>query len=543
MRALATRRPSVNTLLLALSFIFPVAPALGQAQDRRPPEIHLSLEWVPQGYNRLLVIPPGGFAITVRFDADDGTPINLESLQVTSDFEIAGVPVGEDLSRHFTVTDAGATWRVPADADLTRTSHWVRVGLRDEAGNQSYASLRFAVRDFAFGAPLAGLQPIHIDFTRDRHADDGDDFEVSLRHLGLSSPEAGLMGTRLRNQIEAEIVARVRSIYGIHPDGSRTPNSVNVSFTHLLPSVPYARICVGGTHPRNATALGAVPLDLDNLEELRDDCKRPDEGVFPDAVSELWRDTGLYRRTFAALTPVSGGTPVGLHSLDSEVLAKGFRFASARPEAQQRFIVLMDAFDVFVQTIAVVTAHEIGHMLGLTAPGPAPRGHFGGTHGVAANHNVTQDGESAAGNFIMNRGGSFSLASISGREGHPLPRFRPISWAYLHNRIVRNERVQSLRPAPVVTHALVTRDETNNSEAVLVQVRGRGFSEMASLELVARSDGFVYPVPDAERLSGRSLLGRIPPKLLKPGLYDVFVVGGDEQSTRLAEPIQLPPAE
>ncbi len=269
----------------------------------------------------------------------------------------------------------------------------------------------------------------------------------------------------------------------------------------------------------------------------------PDEGAFPDAISALWRDTGLFRRTFDPLLPASGGTPVGGHSLDSEVLARGFRFSAAEPAAQRRFVTLMEAFDVFVQTVAVATAHEIGHMLGLTAPGPVPRGHFGGTHGALANHNTTPDGRAAPGNFVMNRGGSFSLASIAGREGHPLPRFRPLSWAYLHNRIVRNERVFTLRPAPTLTHILATRSGTGSEQVVLLEIRGRGFFQTAGVELIARRDGYVQPILDIERRDRRTIFARIPVSLLVPGLYDVLVVAEDQQSARLPEPIQLPPAE
>jgi hypothetical protein len=542
MRATATRWPGISALL-TLALLAPAAPVLGQEVDRRAPALWVTLEWIPEGYNRLLVVPPGGFRITLSFDAGDGTPIDRSSLSITSDLDMGGIPAGENLSRLFEVTDETAVWRLPADAELPRTSHSIRVRLRDEAGNEARSNLRFAVRDFAFGAPLAALQPIYLDFTRDRRPSEGDDFEMSLRALGLSSPEAQLMGARLREQIEEEIVARVRSIYGMHPDGSRTPESVNVAFTRLAPGVPHARICIGGAHPRSPEVLGAVPLDLDNLDELRDDCKRPDEGVFPDAIAALWRDTGLFRRTFDPLIPASGGTPVGSHSLDAEVLAKDFSLSDASHAAQERFVVLMEAFDVFVQAVAVATAHEVGHMLGLTAPGPVPRGHFGGTHSDLANHNTTSDGNAALGNSVMNRGGSFSLASIAGREGHPLPRFRPLSWAYLHNRIVRNERVYTLRPAPVLTHVLVTSRRSGNEEMLLLELRGRGFSGMSSVELIARRDGYVQPLLDAERRDARTILARIPANLIEPGLYDVLVLNGDEQSARLPDPIRLPSAD
>jgi hypothetical protein len=543
MRATATRWPGTSALLVMLVLLTAAAPVTGEEVDRSAPDLLVTLEWIPRGYKRLLVVPPGGFRITVSFDAGDGTPIDRSSLTITSDLEMAGIPAGQDLSPLFRLTDDTAVWHLPADAELARTSHWIRVRLRDEAGNKASANLRFAVRDFAFGAPLATLQPIYLDFTRDRHPAEGDDFEMSLRRLGLSSDAAQLMGARLREQIEEEIVARVRSIFGMHPDGSRTPESVNVAFTRLAPEVPHARICIGGAHPRSPEILGSVPLDLDNLDELRDDCKRPDQGVFPDAIAALWRDTGLFRRTFDPLIPAAGGTPVGAHSLDAEVLAKDFSLSAAGRTARRRFVVLMEAFDIFVQAVAVAAAHEVGHMLGLTAPGPVPRGHFGGTHGNLANHNVTPDGNAAQGNFVMNRGGSFSLASIAGREGHPLPRFRALSWAYLHNRIVRNERVSMLRPPPALTHVLVTTTRSANEEVLLLELRGRGFSKMSSVELIARRDGYVQALPDSERRDARTMLARIPTKLIQPGLYDVLVIGGDDQNARLLDPIRLPPAD
>ena len=88
-----------------------------------------------------------------------------------------------------------------------------------------------------------------------------------------------------------------------------------------------------------------------------------------------------YQTTFAQrfrpLAPDMGGVPAGSGPLDAVVLAEGFDYASANSSEQARYLSIMSAADDWATVMGIILAHEVGHSVGLVAPGPAPGGLFG----------------------------------------------------------------------------------------------------------------------------------------------------------------------
>jgi hypothetical protein len=85
----------------------------------------------------------------------------------------------------------------------------------------------------------------------------------------------------------------------------------------------------------------------------------------------------MFAQRFLPLCPPMGGTPVGNHAADATVLAAGFDPNTATSEQRARWFVIMQAIDDWAVVNGTVLAHEIGHSIGLVAPGPAPSGLFG----------------------------------------------------------------------------------------------------------------------------------------------------------------------
>jgi hypothetical protein len=407
--------------------------------------------------------------------------------------------------------------------------------IRDRAGNEARGSFAFAVRSFDLGAPLAATQHVHLDFTRDRDADGVADFVESLRRFGLTTSAAPDLERDLRDELVAEIVARVNLLYGHGPDGTRTRDSVNAVFSSEAPAVPHSSLCIGGEHPDTPGALGSVPIDLDNLDEVQDECRNPRHGVFPDAIETLWGSSQLFRHGFGPLLPGRAGEPVGSHSLDPTLFEPGFRLAAASESQLSRFVRVLDAIDLFAQVVAVAVAHEVGHMLGLTAPGPAPLGLFGGNSGDELDHNIGAGGDTPRGNHVMNRGGSFSLAEISGRKGKAVPRFRPLNWAYLHDRIVRSEVVTELLPPPRLTRVVPSPASFGPERRRTLSFRGEGFAGTPVIELRSAMDGTPSPVLDVVRIDAHTVTGVIDSLLVSPGVYDIRLVNADEQIVTLED--------
>jgi hypothetical protein len=503
------------------------------AIDTAPPGVFITLDDIPDEQNDLLVVPPGGFRVTLVFDAGDGGPVDPSSLVVTASHALDGLAAGANLASRFSVTSRGAVWTVPEDPDMALTTVRLSARIRDRAGNEARDSYAFAVRNFDFGAPLGATQYIHLDFSRDRDADGIADFVESLRRFGLTTRVAPDLERDLRDELVAEIVARVNLLYGHGPEGTRTRDSVNAVFSPEAPGVPHSSLCIGGEHPDTPGALGSVPIDLDNLDEFQDQCREPRHGVFPDAIEALWGSSKLFRRSFGPLRPDRTGAPVGSHPLDAIVFAPDFRLAGADEAQRSRLVRVLDALDVFAQVVAVGVAHEVGHMLGLTAPGPAPLGLFGGDTGDELNHNVDAGGGTPRDNHVMNRGGSFSLAEISGREGQAVPRFRPLNWAYLHDRIVRSEVVTELLPPPRLARVEPNPAAFGSARRKRLSFHGEGFAGTPVIELLSAVDGTPSPVLDVVRIDAYEVTGVIDALLVSPGLYDVRLVNSDEQIATL----------
>jgi len=503
------------------------------ASDSAPPGLFLTLDDIPDDQNDLLVVPSGGFRITIAFYAGGGGPVDPSSLVVTASHALDGLAAGANLAPRFGITSRGAVWTVPEDPDMALTTVRLSARIRDRAGREARDSYAFAVRNFDFGAPLATTQYVHLDFSRDRDADGVADFVESLRRFGLATPVAPDLEGDLRDELVAEIVARVNLLYGHGPEGTRTRDSVNAVFSSEAPGVPHSSLCIGGEHPDTPGALGSVPIDLDNLDEFQDQCREPGHGVFPDAIEALWGSSELFRRSFGPLRPDRAGAPVGSHPLDAILFAPDFRLAGADAAQRTRLVRVLDALDLFAQVVAVGVAHEVGHLLGLTAPGPAPLGLFGGDAGDELNHNVAPGGGTPRGNHVMNRGGSFSLAEISGREGHAVPRFRPLNWAYLHDRIVRSEVVTELLPPPRLARVEPSPVAFGSERRKRLSFHGEGFSGTPVIELLSSVDGTPSPVLDVVRIDTYEVTGVIDALLVSPGLYDVRLVNSDEQIATL----------
>jgi len=423
---------------------FLLGAALGRTGeiDATPPDLRVTLNDIPEVMNASLVVPPDGFQITLHFDSAGGSAVDAASLSVTSDRDIGALPAGTELAPWFTVTPTRAVWTVPRGTDLARNTHTLTARIDDHAGNRARDDrFDFTVRDFAFGPPMGNRQRVYLDFDGNRGPGS---FSEDLRAYGLASdatPAAAALEPRVRALVIAEIVRRVGPFYGIALDGTPGPDAVNVVFTSEDPGAPRARLCVGGDSEAGGPLLGATFLDVHNLREDSDDCDG-ESGIFPQAIDDVWSADPDYRAAIHPVDPDEGGVPVGEDPDDGVVLEPGFDPATATPAQRERRAVIGDAVDAFVQVLATVIAHEAGHSFGLVPAGSPPAGLFGGGEGRGADHNVTPSGATPGENFLMNPGESFSFGAMTGRGGSSLPVFRPLSWAYVHDRVAFAEDAQ-----------------------------------------------------------------------------------------------------
>lgn len=503
----------------------------GGTVDVTPPTLRITLNDIPDDMDDLLVVPPDGFEITVRYDAGDGSVIDPGSLAVFGSLAIGAEPAWTDLADHLSAGQTLASWRIPSGSELARTTHMLAAQVRDAAGNPAVATYSYAVRDFAYGVPPLGApQRIFLDFGQNRSLGPEIDFLEDLRRYGLSTASAAAVETRMLERLKAEIVGRTHDYYDRSPGGSQGVDPVNVTFSATAPTPPYSRLCIGGQSSLGSIYLGAALLDVNNANQASDECNTGGQyGVFPRAIGTLWGSSPAYQAAIHPLDPAVGGTPVGAHALDETVTAPEFDPATASPEALVRWNVIENAVDAFAQAVATATAHETGHMLGLVAHGAAPGGLWGGSSGGAADHNVTTAGSTPTENHLMNAGGSFTFQEMTGRDGLPLPVFRPLNWAYLHDRVVLDAQVTGLFPAPVIASLSPNPVTVPPGGSATLTITGSGFLLTPSIYLIIEGD----PTPNAllseTLVSSTIVTAVVNAYLVPPGIYDVQLTNGDGQ--------------
>jgi hypothetical protein len=112
----------------------------------------------------------------------------------------------------------------------------------------------------------------------------------------------------------------------------------------------------------------------------------PGLGVFPTEMwlyqtrthIQVWPSyQTVFAQRFRPLCPDMGGTSVGANALDATVLATSFDYATASSNERARWLQIMQAADDWAAVIGIILAHEVGHSVGLVAPGAAPSGLFG----------------------------------------------------------------------------------------------------------------------------------------------------------------------
>jgi hypothetical protein len=501
--------------------------ASGGATDGTDPGLSATVNYIPNNMNDLIVVPPEGFQITLDWSSAGGSAIDVGSLVVTSNLDMGPHPAGTDLGGEFTVFASEAVWEIPPGSDLARTTHGFTASIRDLAGNETVRSYEFAVRDFAFGAPLANLQRIYLDFEADRG---NGTFLEDLREFGLTSPFDPDIEALAHDEIVAEILRRVHRYYGLDDDGTPGSDSVNILFDTEDPGVPTTRLCVGGSSPQSAATLGSANLDVHNLDEFSNECAFGQQfGIFPQAIDNLWGGDPGFVEAFDGVDPDLGGTPFGEHVLDPSLLAPGFDPAQANLSQISRLISVLGAVNAFAQIVATAIAHETGHTLGLTAPGDAPAGLFGGTSGARLDHNVTAGGGTPNANYLMNSGGSFTFDEITGLGSESLPIFRPLNWAYLRGRIAINAQVTGLYPPPELTSVTPNPVGFPQGQTSAITLNGEGFVAPALVELHPPGGGIASPVFNVFVVDPQTLAGTINKFLVAPDTYDVRVINGDGQ--------------
>jgi hypothetical protein len=309
------------------------------------------------------------------------------------------------------------------------------------------------------------------------------DLEESLRLVGLNTASMTAESAAATNGLDTGtnaivarlLLARYRELmnerFGIDADGTRRASSVDVEF--LLPgeqgslaSVPtystsnssnsskgFSEISIGGTLGADSsayTASGTIGQAWFDPRNRRDEANLNTGGTSVTGIYLLGalklqvNSNALFQAKVSyPFVAVHGGTPVGQNAVDDDVLAGAFdRTTSTDTTKNARYDAIMDAIEHVALYASAITAHEIGHSLGLVPDGGPKTGLFGAAH----HSNTFTEATSASpntsnhldflGNDLMAGATTFDSTTWTGSA---FKRFSPLDLAYLLNRLVHDE--------------------------------------------------------------------------------------------------------
>jgi hypothetical protein len=412
--------------------------------DTVPPSVSVTLNGIQSARNSGLVVPPYGFAIDVAVtDAGSQWP-DMGSVEVM--LQGGQGPGASSLQAIATVGYGTFSVTVPPNLALSAGEWTLQATAKDLSGNSGTSNLmQFTVADPDGGMlPFERTQVVWVRTDLSRDINGVADFDDDMLRLGFNTA-GDPIGTnaRMRDLVLDGILAQCNRLYGRGARGEPIDgNSVGIRFSKRQPiAVAHMQMSLGGLDPtgnkqrvygdESTGVLGRAYYDYrnGNASELNIS-SNPGLGVFP---AEMWLyQTRIheqvwpsYLTTFAQrfrpLCPQMGGTPAGADPLDPIVLAPQFVYDTATAPQRARWITIMEAADDWATVMGIILAHEVGHSVGLVAPGPSPNGLFGDS----SLHNTY-----ASAAEVMSA--SVGYEAMTSLEYH----FRDLDLAYLRQRVL-----------------------------------------------------------------------------------------------------------
>lgn len=271
------------------------------------------------------------------------------------------------------------------------------------------------------------------------------DFVEALQALGFLGGDAAFQGAMLA-LFKQRIRSLLHTFYLLDPDsGALTDGSVRIQFAFegdlALPppeqwqAMGWSRIAVGGEDPGykpgGQTFFGRAQVDWHNAAVNDNTLKNL--GIFTTSLVRMVLTNSAGAALLKDYVPAAGGVPFGDVATDAAMLEAGFDPQALPPgQARDRGLRLELTFRLLALAIASVTAHEIGHSLGLVKPGLPPQGMLADVEGPWAVQLVGGGHVDTPGFNLMQTGSSFSLADLASGA----PRFAPANLAYLRRQIL-----------------------------------------------------------------------------------------------------------
>ena len=434
-----------------------------------PPQVTalwLGIEGLPQnllgkaGNGKLLrwAVPRQGFDLNLNAEAVTA-PQELPVLTAVHGLDSLPVPV---LPTLLWEAEGKGWWRmtVPvADAGLA-LGGWVFSAQLANAGPLQLANIEVQLADrtpqidpfdhddpwlLLFSRDAAGIQVVQLGdtftVTTQEKPNGMADFDESLAAFGLQGGDA-LWNAKLRTLFKERLRQWLRTLFRHNPlTGELSPKSIRVrllfdgdaDIANYDPAT-LSKMAIGGLSPEmpeKKQLFGLATIDLWN-NNPNDDSK-PGLGVFTFSLVKAALGQPLAINLLRSVLPVASGSPFGSQAGDEKLLDPNLT-ADQLPEGplRERGQLFLTELGLLSLGIASITAHEIGHSVGMIHPGLPPHGLLGGVPGPWVGIVQDQYHIDTTGPNLMQTGDSFNPLELLTST----PTFSALEAGYLRGRLL-----------------------------------------------------------------------------------------------------------
>ncbi len=268
------------------------------------------------------------------------------------------------------------------------------------------------------------------------------DFDEALMALGLLSAEEDVAAL-VRERVIDRIRAISYEIFALSESGEMLEDSVPIELVFEgSPDAPDPADFEAGGFSMIAIGGDGRPFDIENRvvgRALLDPNNQHHEdnavyglGVFTSQIVRMVLSYPIAMTILGEISPVEGN-PIGEIASDWEWLVEDLDPAEMTQEQRTRRHIFSLTVDLFSLAVAVTLCHEIGHSLGLVAPGVPPYGLFGGVAGLTFTNSDLDDWHiDTAGLNVMQTGAATNWFEAMVRTPH----FNPLNMAYLRRALI-----------------------------------------------------------------------------------------------------------
>ena len=267
------------------------------------------------------------------------------------------------------------------------------------------------------------------------------DFDETLAAFGLQGGDPAF-NTALRALFLARLRQWLHTFYLHDPQtGAIGPGSIRVQFLFegdpelaTIDPGTLSKMAIGGVppvQPDGKQLFGLATIDIGN-HNANDDSV-PGLGVFTFSMVRAALAQPVALTLLQGVLPALGGQPFGALPTDTKLLDLKLDVDKLPdgPERDRAGLFLLE-LRLLSLAVASVTAHEMGHSLGMIAPGMPPHGLLGGVAGPWVIKPQDQHHIDTIGPNLMQTGDSFDPAELLTQT----PAFSPLEGGYLRRQLL-----------------------------------------------------------------------------------------------------------